>query len=63
MKKIFLYLWDRLADIDINQLNDFHKKNNLIATVTAVVPQTDMVLYQSIQIVEDFEEKPKATVR
>ena len=59
-ENFFFTYGDGLADIDINQLNDFHKKNNLIATVTAVVPPGRYgALSINDKIVEDFEEKPK----
>ena len=59
-ENFFFTYGDGLADIDINQLNNFHKKNNLIATITAVAPPGRYgALSINENIVEDFIEKPK----
>ena len=59
--EIFLLTYgDGLADININDLVDFHKKHRKLATVTAVRPPGrfgTLVLGKNAHIVE-FEEKP-----
>jgi len=51
---------DGLSNVDINKLIAHHKKNNTLATVTAVLPPSRYgVLVSKNDIVEKFEEKPE----
>ena len=52
---------DGVADININTLIDFHKKNNKYCTVTAVQPtgRFGLLNINEQQLVQSFYEKPK----
>ena len=51
---------DGLCNVNISKLIDFHKSNNQIATVTAVVPpgRFGNIVINEKNIVTDFREKP-----
>ncbi len=53
---------DGVCDVDLNQLLDFHKKQNKIITVTAVRPSARFGELQIIDnLVESFQEKPQTS--
>ncbi len=51
---------DAVANVDINSLHDFHKKQNTIATLTAVHPHSKWGLVKSGEngLIGEFVEKP-----
>lgn len=53
---------DGVSDINIKKLIDFHKKNKVLATLTAVQPPGrfgTIVLHENQNIIEHFKEKEK----
>ena len=61
MKKVLLYLWRWIININIDKLVRFHNSHNKLATVTAVHP---VPRYGSLElkanIVKSFAEKPNS---
>ena len=58
--RFFFTYGDGLSDVDLNSLNELHKKNNVIGTVTAVHPPARFGLLNiHNDLVLKFKEKPQ----
>jgi glucose-1-phosphate cytidylyltransferase len=56
----FVVYGDDLSDVDVNEVLNFHKKNNKIATLTAINPISQFgILEMNENEIISFKEKPK----